>query len=130
MYLNTAESEGNINLMSPAFPAKIASGESSSATVRFECAATLHFYAEVLDLGSRDFSDSQDIDLRDHNVTMLMMNLNGQEIFHAADSIIENGQIIIRQLSVRKGDVLHVDPVIPVFSVNEYQLVISHVCFS
>ena len=87
-YLNTMESEGNIiiNLMSPAFPDMIESRLSSSATVRFECAATLHFYAEVLDLGRRDFDDSQDIDLRDHNVSILMMNLNGQEIFHAADS--------------------------------------------
>ena len=59
---------------------------SSSATVRFECAATLHFYAEVLDLGPQDFDDSQDIDLRDQYVSMLIMKFNGQEIFHAADS--------------------------------------------
>ena len=124
------ESEGNINLMSPAFPAKIGRGESASATVQFECTATLHFYAEVLDLGPRDMSDSQDMDLRDHDMSMLKMKLNGHEIFHTADSRRENAQIIIRQLSVRKGDVLHVDPVIPVFSVNEYRLVISHVCFS
>ena len=97
MYLNTTESEGNINLMSPAFPDMIGSGESSSATVRFECAVTLFFYADVFDLGPSDLSDFQDIDLslRDHDVTMLMMNLNEPEIFHAADSRKENDQIII-----------------------------------
>ena len=86
------ESEGNINLMSPAFPDMIGSGESSSATVRFECAVTLFFYADVFDLGPSDLSDFQDIDLslRDHDVTMLMMNLNGPEIFHAADSMRSN----------------------------------------
>ena len=85
-------SEGDINLMSPVFPAKIESGDSSSATVRFKCTATLHFYSKVFDFGPQDLSDSQYIDLRDHHVTGLMMKLNGREIFHAADSRIRMGQ--------------------------------------
>ena len=94
--------------MSPAFPAKIGSGESSSATVRFECTATLHFYAEVLDLGPRDFDDSQDIDLRDFLVTGLMLKLNEREILHTADSRIKRGQELMKPISIIKGDELNV----------------------
>ena len=71
--------ESAISLMTPGFPETIKIGDSSSVTVQFRCDVTQQIYADVMDLGPRDWSDSQYIDLRDHHVTGLMMKLNGRE---------------------------------------------------